>query len=112
MQIKEYIENIKPETICDIPFLLIDVNFFREKDVNEKTSYDDDEKFSFTERLDMARREIEKDLRENKLKSIEDVFSYYNMLTERGNCNYWGEMCFISTSEKPDDSILYGVRMD
>lgn len=114
MTIEEYIDKTEPELINGVPFLLTDVNYCRDWDIEEKAIFDgvhDGKEYSFLERLQMARDEIEKDMKDNDITDIESAFFYYKERTEEGNSNYWGEMISIWTYEY-DGYILYDVRMD
>ena len=112
MTIKEFIDKEKSEKFNGIPFLLTDVNYGRELDVEEKTSYEDDKEYSFLERLQMAKEEIENDMKNNNITDIESAFSYYKERTEEGNSNYWGGMMSVWTVAYNPSYLLYDVRMD
>ena len=113
MTIKEYIDKTKPEEFNGIPFLLTDVNYDRGLDIEEKTDYQDGVKYSFLERLQMAKEEIENDMKSNNITDIKSAFFYYKERTEEGNSNYWGGMMSVWTVEyDPKKYLLYDVRMD
>ena len=113
MTIKEYIDQTKPEEINGVPFLLTDVNYDRDLDIEEKTSYEDNAEYSFLERLQMARKEIESDMKNNNITDINSAFRYYKDRTEEGNVNYWGGMMSVWTQEyDPKKYLLFDVRMD
>jgi len=114
MTIEDYIKKMEPEVIAGIPFLLTDVNYEREADINEKFPYDSDTiyYYSFLERLEKAREEIAEDIERNNFTDIEEVYNYYKRLTEEGNHSYWGSFMSIWTHEWPRQYLLYDVRMD
>ena len=79
-------------------------------DVNEKTDYQDGQRFSFLERLEMAKEELKDTVKEMDMAAAR---KFFKESTEDGNMHYFGGMCFVNTSSiDTDDAIWYGVRMD
>ena len=115
MTIKKYIrDHPERDVINGIEFCLFGVNYDEELDIEEKTLFDNDtekdEYYSFLERLEKAKEELEQD---TKGKTYEEAKEYYKNLTEDGNQYYWGGMIWVSTKGiDKDDCIYYGVRMD
>lgn len=113
MTIKEYCTNAKPEVINGVQFLLCGTDITDDdRNVDEKTPFDDDLQYSFMERLEKARKEIYEELVDNHITDLYSAYKYYKHLTEEGNCNYWGCWYAVWTSCEPDECLLYDVRMD
>jgi hypothetical protein len=109
--IKSYIkQNDKPIMVNGIMFRLTGVNFFENADINEKTHYDDDIKYSFLERLERAKEELEQD---TKGMTLEQAQEFYKKNTEDDMANYWGGMLSVYTGiHMPKKYITFDVRMD
>ena len=115
VRIKEQVSIIqkKPIMLNGIRFRLRGVNAseFDLYDVDEKTSYSGDptDGKSFTERLELAKVELEL---ETEGMSLEDAQEHFKRHTEKDNAYYWGTMCFVPTLKMPKGFIEFGVRMD
>ena len=114
MTIDEYIKSHDEKDIINgIEFQLFGVNYDGQMNIEEKAAYEHGdivEYFSFLERLQMAKEEIEED---TKGMTADQAKEWYKEWTEKGNQYYWGGMVWISTENiENEDCIYYGVRMD
>ena len=114
MTIKEYIPTVGKIVISGVPFRCSGTNqpSMEDKDVNEKLHFDDDEYYSFLERLERAKEEIAEVFMDD-VHDIRDAYKKFKEQTEEGNINFWG--CWFSVytkGDEPGDEVLFDVRLD
>ena len=102
-------QNKKPIIVNGITFMLCDVNYYGNADINEKTHYDDGIELNFLERYERAVEEL---TQTTDGMTLEEAKSYFLDNTEDGNSNYWGGMLSVYTKDMPKKYIMFDVRMD
>ena len=109
MKISDWLDTEHLFKIGDCTFEICDVNMLGNYDVDTPTDFQDELKYSFLERIEKAKAELEELVGSM---TPEEAMRYFKENTEDGNIHYWGCWFAVYTKEMQPPTFTLDIRMD